>query len=72
MSALSYRDGSYFCVACDEKLLIPPGASVRHSFTTVHDGQRDRILLVDGSEVHRCPDRDTAGFTGSPQSTRRR
>ena len=72
MSTLTYRDGAYFCTGCNEKLQIPPGASVRHSFTTVHDGRRDRILLVDGTEKHRCTDEEAAGLTEMPKSTRRR
>jgi len=60
MSALTYRDGAYFCTACDEKLRITPGACVRHSYTTVQDGQRERLLLVDGREFHRCIDREPA------------
>ncbi len=72
MSALTYRDGAYWCTACDEKLKIPAGATVRQSFTTVQDGQRDRVLLIDGVEVHRCEDREAAGLSGMPQPPRRR
>ena len=69
MSALSYRNGSYFCSACEQKLQIRPGATVRHGYTTVHDGERDRVLYVDGLEMHRCSDRETTGLSGMQQPT---
>jgi hypothetical protein len=66
MSALTYRDGSYFCTACNEKLRITPGACVRHGYTTVHEGQRERVLLIDGVEMHRCVDREHSGLAAMP------
>jgi hypothetical protein len=71
MSAITYRAGSYYCTACELKLQIPPGATVRHGYTTVQDGERMRVLIVDGAEVHRCADRETTGLSGTTQSARR-
>jgi hypothetical protein len=72
MSALTYRDGSYYCSACDEKLRIPPGATVRQSYTTIHDGARERVLLVAGVATHRCADQETAALDGIRAPARRR
>ena len=72
MSALTFRDGAYFCTGCDQKLQIPPARSVRHSYTTVQDGQRERVLFVDGRETHRCIDQNAEGLSSLPQSTCRR
>ena len=62
MSAIAYCDGAYRCTSCDEILRIPAGANVRQGFTTVSDGARERVLLVDGQEAHRCTDHETAGL----------
>ncbi len=72
MSALAFRDGAYFCAACQEQLRIPAGATVRNGYTTVHGGTRERVLFVSGHEVHRCTDLDVAGFAGTKHSARRR
>jgi hypothetical protein len=71
MSAITYRNGSYHCSECDDKVRVPAGSCVRHSYTTVQDGERERLLLVDGAEAHRCIARDTTTLAGAGRPGRR-
>ncbi len=72
VSAIAYRDGSYSCSACHETLDIPAGAIVRQGFTTVRDGERERVLFVGGVEAHRCTDHEIAGLSHTLPPARRR
>src|SRR3954447_3025534 len=71
VSTVSYRDGLYYCSECDKKVRVPPGASVRHGFTTVRDGERERVLLIDGIEAHRCADREITIVSGAARPRHR-
>jgi hypothetical protein len=72
MSAIAYCDGAYTCTACHRPLEIPAGANVRQGFSTVRDGARERVLFVNGQEVHRCTDNETDGLGRTSTFKRRR
>jgi hypothetical protein len=49
------RDGVYLCRQCDIEIVVPPGSDEPRTMIAANSGQpSERVVTVDGVEVHRC------------------
>ena len=57
------RRGKRSCVVCGEQLDVPAGKTPQVRFHVATGKRMERVLIVDGKEVHRCTMPDGYGAT---------